>query len=334
LSPYAKIASHQDEIPSVELYLNSLSFTANIVAPIFFIVFLGYLLKRMHIIDDNFINTASKLVFVITLPALVFMSISRTDFHAVFNPEQLGFVFISILIFFIGLWVIGKYWIKQPQDLGVFIQGGFRSNYGIIGLAVSYNLFSDSGLAQASLLLALVIPLFNVLSIIALALPAKKTGVSSFSSTVFEIVKNPLIIAVLLALPFSYFDFQLPEVAEKTGRYFANLTLPLALLAIGGSLNLASLRSTSAHATWATISKLILMPLILTFAAWSYGFKGQDLAMLMILFGCPTAAASFVMAKGMGGNAELAANIILMTTLGSVLTLSAGIYLLRVTAVI
>ncbi|WP_415902726.1 AEC family transporter [Neptuniibacter sp. QD29_5] len=318
----------------MELYLSSLSFTASITAPIFFIGFLGYLLKRVGLIDDAFINTASKLVFMITLPALVFMSISRTDFHAVFNPEQLGFVLIGTLISFIALWFLAKRWIKQPEDLGVFIQGAFRSNYGIIGLAVSYNLFSDSGLAQASLLLALVIPLFNVLSIIALTLPAKHQGGASIGSTVLEIVKNPLIIAVLLALPFSYFGFQLPEIAQKTGRYFANLTLPLALLAIGGSLNMKSLRSTSSQATWATLSKLLFIPLILTLAAWAYGFKGQDLTMLMVLFGCPTAAASFVMAKAMGGNEKLAANIILMTTIGSILSLSAGIYIMRVTGVI
>lgn len=318
----------------MDLYLSSLSFTASITAPIFFIGFLGYVLKRAGLIDDAFINTASKLVFMITLPALVFMSISRTDFHAVFNPEQLGFVLIGTLISFITLWLLAKRWIKQPEDLGVFIQGAFRSNYGIIGLAVSYNLFSDSGLAQASLLLALVIPLFNVLSIIALTLPAKHQGGASIGSTVLEIVKNPLIIAVLLALPFSYFGFQLPEVAQKTGRYFANLTLPLALLAIGGSLNMKSLRSTSSQATWATLSKLLFIPLILTLAAWAYGFKGQDLTMLMVLFGCPTAAASFVMAKAMGGNEKLAANIILMTTIGSILSLSAGIYIMRVTGVI
>lgn len=318
----------------MELYLQSLSFTANTVAPVFFIVFLGYILRRVKLIDDNFISTASRLVFVVTLPALVFMSISRTDFHAVFNPEQLSFVLFGTLISYIGLWILAKRWIKRPEDLGVFIQGAFRSNYGIIGLAVSYNLFSDSGLAQASLLLALVIPLFNVLSIIALTIPAQRSGSARLRDTLFEVLKNPLIIAVIVALPFSYFGFQLPEVAQKTGRYFANLTLPLALLAIGGSLNMESLRNTSAQATWATLSKLVILPVILTLCAWVYGFRGQDLTMLMVLFGCPTAAASFVMAKAMGGNAELAANIILMTTLGSVLSLSAGIYLMRVLGVI
>ncbi|MBY4675716.1 AEC family transporter [Marinobacterium arenosum] len=318
----------------MELYLQTLGFTANIVAPIFFIVFLGYLLKRLGVIDDGFVGTASRLVFVITLPALVFMSISRTDFQAVFNPQQLGYVLISVIVSYLLLWLLAARWIHRPEDLGVFIQGAFRSNYGIIGLAVSFNLFGNEGLAQASLLLALVIPLFNVLSIIALTVPMQRGGGANLAGTLLEILKNPLIIAVALALPFSYFGFQLPEVVQKTGRYFANLTLPLALLAIGGSLNMKSLRNTSAQASWASAAKLVILPLLLSLGAWLSGFRGQDLAMLFVLFGCPTAAASFVMAKGMGGNAELAANIILMTTLGSVLTLSAGIYLLRLWGVI
>lgn len=318
----------------MNLYLQSLAFTANTVAPIFFIVFLGILLKRIRLIDEAFVATSSKLVFTLTLPALVFMAISSTDFQSVFNPQQLIYFVGATLTTFTLLWWLAARWINDGRDLGVFIQGAFRGNYGIIGLAVSYNLFADAGLAQASILLAMVIPLYNVLSIIALTLPMQKDGGLSLGGALLEIVKNPLILAVLLALPFSFLGWQLPEVAEKTGRYFANLTLPLALLAIGGSLSLKSLRDTSAMAFWATAAKLVIIPVLLTLGAWIYGFDGQDLAMLFILFGCPTAAASFVMAKATGGNAQLAANIILTTTLGSVLSLSAGIYLLRVWGVI
>lgn len=318
----------------MDLYLQTLAFTANIVAPIFFIVFMGFLLKRIRLIDESFVATASKLVFVVTLPILVFMSIARMDFHAVFNPAQLGYVALTTLLSFALIWWLAARWIKAPEDLGVFVQGAFRSNYGIIGLAVSFNLFGQSGLAQASLLLALVIPLYNVLAILALTLPMQQQRALSASGIVLEMLKNPLIIAVFLALPFSYFGFQLPEVLEKTGRYFANLTLPLALLTIGATLNLKSLQHTSAQAFWATATKLVLLPVILTLGAALLGFSGQDLVILFVLFGCPTAAASFVMAKAMGGNAQLAANIILTTTLGSVLTLSGGIYLLKLLAVI
>ena len=318
----------------MELYLQSLAFTANTVAPIFFIVFLGIVLKRIGLIDAPFVSTASRLVFTLTLPALVFMAISGTNFQSVFNPDQLIYFVGATLSSFALLWWLAARWIKDGRDLGAFIQGAFRGNYGIIGLAVSYNLFADSGLAQASILLAMVIPLYNVLSIFALTLPLHKEGGLKFSSALLEIIKNPLILAVLFALPFSFMGWTLPEVVEKTGRYFANLTLPLALLAIGGSLSIKSLKDTSAMAFWATSTKLVILPVGLSIGAWIYGFRGQDLAMLFILFGCPTAAASFVMAKATGANGELAANIILTTTLGSVLSLSAGIYLLRVWGVI
>jgi len=313
----------------LSLYIDTLLFTSNIVAPIFFIVSLGYLLMRLRIIDQGFIDTSSRLVFTITLPVLVFMSISRMNFQAVFNPQLMGYFVVSTLIIVPFIWLISRYFIKEPADLGVFIQGSFRGNYGIIGLAISFNMFGNSGLALASLLLVCVIPLYNVLSVLALSLPMQQSSGPSIIRPIKEIARNPLIIAVLLALPFSYYGWGLPSVGDKIGTYFANLTLPLALLAIGGSLNLKSLRNTSGQSGWSTLIKLIIMPLILTLGAWLYGFKGQELGILFVLFGCPTAAASFIMAKAMGGNAQLAANIILTTTLGSLITLSSGIYFLR-----
>ena len=226
----------------MNLYIDTLLFTSNIVAPIFFIVSLGYLLMRLKIIDQGFIDTSSKLVFTITLPVLVFMSISRMDFQAVFNPQLMGYFIVSTLIIVPFIWLFSHYFIKEPEDLGVFIQGSFRGNYGIIGLAISFNMFGNDGLALASLLLVCVIPLYNVLSVLALSLPMQQVSGPSITRPIKEIARNPLIISVLVALPFSYYGWGLPSAGDKIGTYFANLTLPLALLAIGGSLNLKSLR--------------------------------------------------------------------------------------------
>ena len=317
----------------MNLYLDTLLFTSDIVVPIFFIVFLGFLLRRYRVIDDNFVNTASRLVFTITLPALVFMSISRTDFKAVFNPELLMlFIVFTLVCVAVLWWLTGR--LNMPGNTrGVFIQGAFRGNFGIVGLAVCFNMFAEPGLAQASILLACVIPLYNVLSVLVLSLPHKDKQVSG-GRIIKDIATNPLIIAVVLALPFSYYSWHLPVIGDAIGNYFASLTLPLALLAIGGSLNLKSLRNSSVAATWATTLKLLIFPITGTLIAWLCGFRGQDIGILMVLYGCPTAAASFVMAKAMQGDAQLAANIILTTTLGCVLTLSAGIYLLRLWQVI
>ncbi|MDO6564890.1 AEC family transporter [Amphritea sp. 1_MG-2023] len=318
----------------MNLYLETLFFTSNIVVPIFFIIALGYFLMRLGIIDNSFINTSSKLVFTITLPVLVFMSISTMDFQAVFNPSLMGYFIITTLLSVLVIWQISKFFIKKPEDLGVFIQGSFRSNFGILGLAISFNMFGSSGLALASLLLACVIPLYNIVSVLLLSMPMQNQQGPSISAPLKAMARNPLIISVLLALPFSYFGWPLPAVGDTVGHYFANLTLPLALLAVGGSLNLKSLRDTSGQSSWATLIKLIIMPLVMTIGAWLYGFESQELGILFVLFGCPTASASFIMAKAMQGNAQLAANIILTTTLGSLITLSGGIYFLRLLALI
>lgn len=318
----------------MNLYLQTLVFTGNIVAPIFFILFLGYFLLRIRVFNDNFINISSKLVFTVTLPALVFLAIARMDFHAMFNPQLLGYVLISTLVSYALIWWGGSIWIRDPRDLASFIQGAYRSNYGIIGLAVSFNLFGQPGLAQASLVLALIIPLYNILAVICLTVPLNRSEGLQPVKMGLAMLRNPLILSVLFALPFSYYNIELPAMVSRTGEYFSDLTLPLALLVIGGSLDTRSLRETSGSASWATLIKLILMPALFTPIAWLLGFRGQELVILLVLFACPSAAASFIMAKAMGANAKLAANVILTTTLGSVVTLSTAIYIVRLLGVV
>jgi hypothetical protein len=144
-----------------------------------------------------------------------------------------------------------------------------------------------------------------------------------------EILFNPLILAVIFALPFSYFKLKLPEMLITTGNYFANLALPLALVGIGGSLNIENLKKASTLAFSSSIIKIIVLPLILTFIAIFLGYRNDDLGIMFIVFACPTAIASFVMADVMGANSKLAGNIIMITTLGSVFTISLGILLLK-----
>ncbi|WP_315982563.1 AEC family transporter [Aliamphritea spongicola] len=111
----------------MNLYLETLLFTSDIVVPIFFIVFLGYLLRRYRVIDDGFVTTSSRLVFTITLPALVFMSISQTDFKAVFNPELLllftGFTLVTVALLW---WLSGRMQLADNAR-GVFVQGRFAA---------------------------------------------------------------------------------------------------------------------------------------------------------------------------------------------------------------
>ena len=117
----------------------------------------------------------------------------------------------------------------------------------------------------------------------------------------------------------------MPKIILQTGEYFAQLTLPLALLCTGASLDFHSLRQALPNTLGAAFSKLIFVPTVFVLGAMAFGFKGMDMGILLLMSSAPTAAASYVMTKAMGGNATLAANIIALTTLGSLFTTSLGI---------
>ena len=218
--------------------------------------------------------------------------------------------------------------IKNPEDKSAFIQGAFRGNYAIVGLALISNLFGDDALGKATLMLAFLLPIYNVLAVIVLIIP-KHQGKIDFKTIFVEILFNPLILAVIFALPFSYYKLKLPEMFVSTGSYLSDLALPLALVGIGGSLNMENLKRASTLAFSSSIIKIVVLPLILTFIAIFLGYRNDDLGIMFIVFACPTAIASFVMADVMGANSKLAGNIIMITTLGSVFTISIGILLLK-----
>lgn len=301
--------------------------TLAITAPVFAMLFLGVLLKRLHWIDTAFINTASSLVFRGTMPTLLFLGIVRADLGAALQPALLLFFVIATLVCFALAWG-WAIWRIPHEDRGIYTQGAFRGNNGIIGLALATSLYGDYGLSLGAVLGGVVILCYNVLSAIVLAIysPGARTGPLAIGKS---ILINPLIIGVLLAIPFAYWRIPLPGWLLTSAEYFAQMTLPLALICIGGTLSLASLRQSSGTALSASLMKMVWLPLLATFGAWLYGFREADLAILFLYFASPTAAASFVMARAVGANHELAAAIIVITTLVAVITTNLGLLLLQ-----
>ena len=307
---------------------DNIVFTANIVAPVFLIIAVGYLAKKRKIINEVFVDVTSKFVFRISLPVFIFLEISELDLSQVFDIDQIVFITSATFITYLLIWIGTFPYIKNPEDKSSFIQGAFRGNYAIVGLALISNLFGDDALGKATLILAFLLPVYNVLAVIVLTVP-KHQGKINFKSMLMEILFNPLILAVVFALPFSFLKIQLPEMFITTGNYFADLALPLALVGIGGSLNIDNLKRASTLAFFSSIIKIVILPLILTFAAIFLGYRNDDLGIMFIVFACPTAIASFVMADVMGANSKLAGNIIMITTLGSVFTIAIGILMLK-----
>lgn len=315
-------------------YWQQLIFVGSITLPVFSLVFIGIGLKWRNKIDDAFTAKASYLVFNLALPVLMFAAIIRTDISQIASVGLVVFALSAALMSFFVLWFGAHYFSLKKEELGVFVQASFRSNLGILGLAFCATTFGAEGLAVGAVLLAVITPLYNILSIYALTHAvsdnAKMNGLKLFK----DIVSNPLIIAILCALPLAYFKFQPHVIVMRSIDYLAAMTLPLALICIGGSLSFTALKERQALSWAAVVIKLIILPLGVGVGAYAFGFRGVELGCLILMFASPTAAASFVMVRAIGGNHAMAANIIALTTMVSLFTLSIMIYLLKVFALI
>ncbi|MCE4053806.1 AEC family transporter [Pseudomonas sp. Au-Pse12] len=301
--------------------------TLTITAPVFAMLLLGLLLKRVGWINDNFIHTASALVFNVTMPALLFLGIVHADLRSSLRPGVLIYFSVATLACFALAWG-WAIWRCPKADRGIYTQGAFRGNNAIIGLALAASMYGDYGISLGAVLAALVILFYNTLSTIVLAVysPVIKSDPWSIFKSV---ISNPLIVSVLVAAPFAYWQNGLPGWLETSGRYLAQMTLPLALICIGGTLSLAALRNSGELAISSSLLKMVSLPALATLGAWLCGFRGAELGILFLYFGSPTAAASFVMARAANGNHELAAAIIVITTVMAAVTTNIGIFLLQ-----
>jgi predicted permease len=301
--------------------------TLAITAPVFAMLLLGLVLKRVEWIDDNFIRVASGLVFNVTMPALLFLGILHADLHTALRPSLLVYFALATVLSFAGAWGWAL-WRCPYADRGVYVQGAFRGNNGIIGLALAASLYGAYGISMGAVLAGLVILFYNALSAIVLAIysPVMK---SDPWSLLVSILRNPLIISVLAAIPFAYWQIGLPGWLEASAQNLGNMTLPLALICVGGTLSLASLRESSRLAISASLVKMIGLPFIGTLGAWLYGFRGPDLGILFLYFAAPTASSSYIMARAAQGNHQLAAAIVVITTVAAAVTTNVGVFILR-----
>lgn len=301
--------------------------TLAITAPVFVMLFLGLMLKRIGWIDDNFIRVASGLVFNVTMPALLFLGILHADLRTALRPSVLIYFIAATLLSFAAAWGWAL-WRCPEADRGVYVQGAFRGNNGIIGLALAASMYGAYGISMGAVLAGLVILFYNALSAIILAIYSPVMKSDPWSLFV-SIVRNPLIISVIAAIPFAYWQIGLPRWLEGSAQSLGNMTLPLALICVGGTLSLASLRESSQLAISASLVKMVGLPFIGTLGAWLCGFRGPDLGILFLYFAAPTASSSYIMAREAKGNHQLAAAIVVITTVAAAVTTNIGVFILQ-----
>ncbi len=309
--------------------LADLNFAIFITAPIFCILGLGVLFKRIGWVTEEFARVGSDLVFKVTLPCLLFVKLVETDFRHGLPVMLIIYALIATVAIFLLLDHTLAPKLEDPRQRGVFVQGAFRGNMGIIGLAYCLSAFGEGVVTAASVYLAVMTTLFNVLAVITLTRhQGRPVGQGSLAGVLWGILKNPLILAICAGVLVSLSGLQISEILLNTGGYFAQMTLPLALLCAGASIRLREFQ-TSPPLYWAVAGKLMFVPLLITLGGIAVGLRGESLGVLFLMCSAPTAAASYPMAQAMKADHHLAAAIIAATSLGSVVTTTLGIFLLR-----
>ena len=221
---------------------------------------------------------------------------------------------------------------RNKAETGVVVQGAYRGNVAIIGLAFCQNAYGETGLVIAALAIAALAMLYNIIAVALLTHCLSDGKKVSPVSMLQEMAKNPLIIAILLGFFVTSANIGVPKLLLDTGKYFAQMTLPLALLCVGGAMSFSALRQSSAGALsgalLATVFKLILAPAISVVVALLMGVRDQELGVVFLLAASPTATVSFIMVQAMKGDGVLAPNIEVLTTLGAIVSVTAGLFVL------
>lgn len=323
------------------MLLESLQFSLNATLPTIFMILLGIFLRRRRWIDDNFCNMASKVVFNFALPATLFLNVARSpsDYSGQINLILSGAIG-TLLVYLIAEWWAGKY-IQTRGLRAIFTQGTFRSNAAILGLALAVNAYGSSAMGKISVFVAVLVIMFNVLGVVTLlkSLSDKKMNLMNL---ILSILKNPLILAVMSGIIVSEFELFpfIPTALSKTADYLAHISLPLALICTGASLNFKQLTKFSSTATvenegsrvvfLSASVRLIIVPLLmLAIGKWGFHLDPISLGILFLTTSSPVASAVYAMVRHYGGDATVTANLIGITTIGSIFTSSIGLFLLR-----
>ena len=307
--------------------MENLILSFNIVLPIFLILSLGYILKKLKILDELTTKNMNSVNFKVFLPLLLFYNVYKTDLSVVFNPKLLIFSIISVILVFLLLFIIIPLLEKDNRKRGVIIQGIFRSNFVIFGVPVCEALFGQNATGVASMLIAIVVPLFNFLAVICLEI--YRGGNINFKKIIKGIITNPLIIASIIGLFFIYFKIKLPTPIEKTINDISKIATPLAFILLGSSFTFSAFSLYIKQLSITILGKLIIVPGIVLYIAALLGFRNVELTCLLSVFASPTAVSSYTMAEQMDGDSILAGQIVVLTSIISIITVFLWIFILK-----
>lgn len=299
----------------------------NAVVPFLIYMAFGYGAKRTGLMEEALARKINNLVFRAFYPVMMFYNLYQNR-DVRFSAGRLiltGVLGVSSLILLLLLTVPRLE--KENARRGVLIQAVYRSNFVLFAMPLTESVFGQSGLAAASVMVAIIVPFYNVTAVV--ILEHFRGGKPNVWELVKKVLANPLILGTIVGMLFLLFGIRLPQCVEKPISQFSALTTPLALFVLGGTLKFSSLEKNLRPILAAVSVKLVLFPAVMVAVSVLMGMEPLERFILLSIFATPTAAASFPMAQNMGGDGELAGELVVCSTMVSVITIFLWILLLR-----
>lgn len=299
----------------------------NAVIPFLIYITFGYGVKASGLMDEEFARRLNKVIFQAFFPIMMFYNLYQTG-EAPMHTGRLIFTgILGEVVLIILLMIIVPRLVKENPRRGVLIQAVYRSNFVLFAVPLTENIFGQAGVTLASVMVTIVVPFYGVMAVI--ILEYFRGGKLSFLSLVKKVVTNPMILGALVGGVFLVLGIRLPACIEKPVAQFSALTTPLALFVLGGTLQFSSLKSNLRCIVPAVFMKLVLIPAVMVAVSIAVGMEPLERFVLLTMFATPTAAASFPMAQNMGGDGKLAGELVVCSTVASVVTIFLWVFILK-----
>ena len=309
--------------------MENLIFSLNATIPIFLMMLLGMLFRKLGWMDEVFAAKMNKFVFLVPLPVLLFEQLATVDFSEVWDIKFILFCFVVTAISITISTVISLLW-KDRSIKGEFIQATYRSSAALLGIAFIQNIYGTVGMAP--LMIIGSVPLYNVMAVVVLSF--FKPGNNSFDKVLVKktlkgIVTNPIIIGIVAGFVWSALKLPMPLILHKTVSSIGATATPMGLMSMGATFEMKKATSKMKPTLVAVFMKLVGFCAVFLPVAAVLGFRNEELIAILVMLGSATTVSCFVMARNMGHEGTLSSGVIMMTTLLSAFTLTMWLDVLR-----
>lgn len=299
--------------------MESLRIALNVVVPMFLMLALGCLLRRISMLDRHTLDKMNDVCFKVFMAPLLYYNIYAASTPIGESGRMLLFAVASELVLFAVLWMITVRIEKENPRRASLLQGLFRTNAVLFATAIGTSILGEGNIGPISLLVSVVVPLYNVLTVIELEI--FRGGKIKPGKVALGVLKNPYIVAAILGYLTVALHIELPGPVVTSLRDITRCSTPVALIILGGLFNFQAVRGNIRNIVIGVVGRLVVVPAIMLPITIWMGFRGVELVGLMGMFIAPTAVASFNMARAMDADYDLAGHLVVFGTMFSVVTI-------------